>query len=188
MKKLLTIPLFFISLILYAQGTFTWTTQQCYKIVGYDTTIVNCDDVLPTPIFRDNVDSLCFEMEKRFVETLNEWRRNRGIHELEYDYDMDSLLTTPWNESQVRAGKISHGEGYNSLRNRSNRVGIRGCGECCASNYRHDRGDVSEFFIQYKGSPPHWKILTDDEYNYIAVSVLYDQETNRYYSVVNVRW
>jgi len=49
-------------------------------------------------------------------------------------------------------------------------------------------GEVSRFFIQYKDSPPHWEILTDDDYDYISVSVLYDQETNRYYSVVNVRW
>jgi len=187
MKKLLTIPLFFISLILYAQGTFTWTTQQCYKIVGYDTTQVDCEDILPTPIFYGNVDSLCLEIEKRFVETLNEWRRNHGIHELEYDYDMQSLLTVPWNESQVQSGKISHGEGYNSFKNRSNRAGIRGCGECCASNYRSDIGEVSQFFIQYKNSSPHWKILTNNDYNYISVSVLYDQETNMYYSVVNVR-
>jgi uncharacterized protein YkwD len=187
MKKLFIVPLFFISIILYAQGTFTWTSQQCYKIIGDDTMKVDCEDVLPTPVFTGNIDSLCWEMEKRFVNTLNEWRRNHGLNELEYDYDMQSLLTVPWNESQVQAGKISHGEGYNSLRNRSNRVGIRGCGECCAFNYRSDIGEVSQFFIQYKNSSPHWKILTSDDYNYIAVSVLYDQETNRYYSVVNVR-
>ena len=189
MKKLITIPLFFISLILYTQGTFTWGEPQCYYIDNKGKEVkVPCDGHIPTTVFYGNVDSLCFEMEKRFVETLNEWRRNRGINELEYDYDMDSLLTTPWNESQVRAGEISHGEGYNSLKNRSNRVGISGCGECCGSNSRNDKGDVSQFFIQYKKSPPHWKILTDPRMNFISVSVIYDQETNRYYSVVNVRW
>ena len=187
MKFFITHILICLSLIVQSQSTFDWNWQ-CYKIVGDVRTPVNCYDVLPTPVFRGNVDSLCFEMEKRFVETLNEWRRNRGINELEYDYDMDSLLTTPWNESQVRAGEISHGEGYNSLKNRSNRVGISGCGECCGSNSRNDKGDVSQFFIQYKKSPPHWKILTDPRMNFISVSVIYDQETNRYYSVVNVRW
>jgi uncharacterized protein YkwD len=187
MKQLLIISTLFISLSSYPQNSF-WEDLGCYKIIGDDTMKVDCDYAWPTPVFHGNVDSLCLEMEKRFVETLNEWRLNHGINELEYDYDMDSLLTTPWNESQVREGKISHGEGYNSLRNRSNRVGIRGCGECCASNSRNDKGDVSQFFIQYKNSPPHWSILTDMDFNYISVSVLYDKEKNRYYSVVNVRW
>ena len=186
--KQITLLLLFLNLSVQAQTGFTWSEQTCYKIVGYDTTQVDCEDVLPTPVFTGNIDSLCWEMEKRFVNTLNEWRRNHGLNELEYDYDMQSLLTVPWNESQVQAGKISHGEGYNSFKNRSNRAGIRGCGECCAYNYRSDMGEISQFFIQYKNSSPHWKILTDDDYNYIAVSVLYDQETNRYYSVVNVRY
>jgi len=187
MKYLL--PLLFCLISLTSTSQITWEGAQCYYIDDKGNEVgVPCDNVLPTPVFTGNIDSLCWEMEKRFVDTLNEWRRNRGINELEYDYDMDSLLTTPWNESQVRAGEISHGEGYNSLRNRSNRVGISGCGECCGSNSRNDKGDVSQFFIQYKKSPPHWKILTDPRMNFISVSVIYDQETNRYYSVVNVRW
>jgi len=88
---------------------------------------------------------------------------------------------------QVQMDTISHGEGINSLKNRSDMVGIGGCGECCAYNNRSDRNNVSQFFLQYKNSPPHWKILTDSRYKYISVSVMYDQETNRYYSVVNVR-
>ena len=188
MKQLLIISALLISLSSYSQK-FTWEDLGCYTEDQFGNTVkVDCDDVLPTPVFTGNIDSLCWEMEKRFVNTLNEWRRNHGISELEYDYDMQSLLTVPWNESQVQSGKISHGEGYNSLRNRSNRAGIRGCGECCAFNYRSDIGEVSQFFIQYKNSPLHWKILTDEDYHYIAVSVLYNQEKNRYYSVVNVRW
>jgi len=186
MKQIILIFLF-LNLSVQAQTGFMWAAQQCYKIIGDDTTQVNCEDILPTSVFYGNVDSLCFEMEKRFVETLNEWRRNHGINELEYDFDMQSSLTIHWNKSQVQAGKISHGTGYNSFKNRSNRAGIRGCGECCASNHRHDRNNVSEFFIQYKNSTPHWKILTSGDYNYISVSVLYDQEKNQYYSVVNVR-
>ena len=186
MKNLLTLIFYLISLTSTSQ--ITWEGAQCYYIDDKGNEVgVPCDYVLPTPVFRGNIDSLCFEMEKRFIKTLNEWRRNHGINELEYDYDMQSLLTVPWNEGQVQAGKISHGEGYNSLRNRSDRVGIGGCGECCAYNHRSDIGEVSQFFIQYKNSSPHWKILTNNDYNYISVSVLYDQETNRYYSVVNVR-
>lgn len=188
MKKIILLHLIWlINIPLSIQSqTFTWNPQ-CYKIIGNDTMKVDCDYAWPTPVFHGDVDSLCFEMEKRFVETLNEWRRNHGINELEYDYDMESLLTVPWNETQVQMGKISHGEGYNSFKNRSSRAGINGCGECCASNSRSDIGDISQFFIQYKDSPPHWKILTSDDYNYISVSVLYDKEKNRYYSVVNVR-
>ena len=95
MKYFITHILICLSLIVQSQSTFDWNWQ-CYKIVGDVRTPVNCYDVLPTPVFRGNVDSLCFEMEKRFVETLNEWRRNRGINELEYDYNtrvyMRSLL------------------------------------------------------------------------------------------------
>lgn len=186
MKELIIIPLFFINLIFYAQETLTWS---CYTEDEYgNKTVVDCDYVMPTPVFTGNIDSLCWEMEKRFVNTLNDWRRNHGLNELEYDYDMQSLLTVPWNEKQVQMGKISHGEGSTSLKNRSNMVGIGGVGECCAYNHRSDRNDVSQFFLQYKNSPPHWKILTDGRYKYISVSVMYDQETNRYYSVVNVRW
>ena len=187
MKYLL--PLLFCLVSLTSTSQITWEDAQCYYIddKGNEVT-VPCDHVLPTPVFTGNIDSLCWEMEKRFVQTLNEWRRNHGINELQYDSDMESLVTVPWNEKQVQMGEISHGEGYNSLGNRSDRVGIGGVGECCAYNHRSDKNDVSEFFIQYKNSPPHWKILTDDDYNYISVSVLYDRETNRYYSVVNVRW
>ena len=189
MKIIFTLILLLTGKVSHTQSNFN---MHCYEIIGNDTTPVECDESfygkLPTPIFYGNIDSLCWEMEKRFVETLNEWRRNHGINELEYDSEMESLLTVPWNKKQVRMGKISHGEGYNSLGNRSDRVGIGGVGECCAYNHRSDMGEVSRFFIQYKDSPPHWKILTDDEYDYISVSVLYDQEINRYYSVVNVRW
>jgi len=192
MKELIIIPLFFINFIFYAQGASVFSETTCYTIDTYgNETVIECDEVpwvIHTPIFIGNVDSLCWEMEKRFVETLNVWRRNSGVHELEYDYDMESLLTVPWNEKQVQMGKIGHGEGSTSLKNRSNKIGIGGVGECCAYNHTSDKNDVSQFFLQYKNSPPHWRILTDGKYKYISVSVMYDQETNRYYSVVNVRW
>ena len=38
--------------------------------------------ILPTPVFTGNIDSLCWEMEKRFVDTLNEWRVNHGLNEI----------------------------------------------------------------------------------------------------------
>ena len=119
--------------------------------------------------------------------TLNEWRRNHGLNELQYDSEMESLLTVPWNEKQVQMGDISHGEGYNSLGNRSDRVGIGGVGECCAYNYKCDMGEVSRFFIQYKDSPPHWKILTMMTTT-TSQFQCYTTRKNRYYSVVNVRW
>jgi uncharacterized protein YkwD len=191
MKQLALISIF-LSSVIYAQDGFIWSNTTCYTTDKYGNEIViDCDEVpwiLPQPIFEGNVDSLCWEMEKRFVETLNDWRRKHGIHELEYDHDMHDMLTLPHNEWQVSVGNISHGVGDNSLKSRSNRVGINGVGECCAYNHRSDVGGVSQFFLQYKNSPPHWKILTDDSYHYIAVSVIYDQETNRYYSAVNVRW
>lgn len=173
----------------FSQGTITSTYITCYTEDEYgNKTIVDCDRVMPTPIFNGNIDSLCWEMEKRFVDTLNEWRLNNGISKLEYDHDMHAMLTLPHNEWQVSIGKISHGEGSNSLKSRSARVDIMGVGECCAYNHRSDLGEMSQFFLQYKGSLPHWKILTSEKYNYISASVIYDQETNRYYSVVNVRW
>jgi uncharacterized protein YkwD len=186
MKNLL--PLLFCLISLTTTSQITWEGAQCYYIDDKGNEVeVSCDNILPTPVFTGNIDSLCWEMEKRFVDTLNEWRVNHGLNKLEYDDDMESLLTVPWNENQVKTGKVGHGKGYNSFTNRSDRVGIGGYGECCASNGRNDKGDVSQFFIQYKESPPHWKILTDGKYNYISVSVLYDRETNTYYSVVNVR-
>ena len=187
MKNLLLLLFCLISLTTTSQ--ITWEGAQCYYIDDKGNEVeVPCEGYIPTPVFTENIDSLCWEMEKRFVNTLNEWRRNHGIHELKYDYDMESLLTVPWNESQVRKGEISHGEGSTSLRNRSNRVGIGGVGECVAYNYRFDMGEVSQFFIQYNKSKPHWEILTSTDFHYISVSVLYDQEKNRYYSTVNVRW
>ena len=187
MKQLIIISTLFISLSSYSQK-FIWEDFGCYTEDEYGNTVeVDCDDVLPTPIFTGNVDSLCWEMEKRFLNTLNEWRLNHGLNKLEYDDDMESLLTVPWNEKQVQMGKISHGEGDYSFTNRSDWAGIYDCGECCASNHRSDVNNVSQFFLQYKKSPPHWKILTSSRYNYISVSVLYDQETSTYYSVVHVR-
>lgn len=187
MKQLFIIYTLFISLSSYSQKLI-WEDLGCYTEDSYGNTVkVDCDVVLPTPVFTGNIDSLCWEMEKSFVSTLNEWRRNNGIHELEYDYDMESLLTVPHNEWQVDKGFIAHGEDGRSLSEISRSRGFTGVGECVAYNHRSDRNGVSQFFLQYKNSPPHWKILTDGKYKYISVSVMYDQETNRYYSVVNVR-
>jgi len=178
LKFLKTLTPFVLFLMCWTpyKGTsqITWEGATCYYIDENGNEIeVPCDGVIPTPVYEGNADSLCREMEKRFIENLNEWRQNHGIHELEYDSDMESLLTVPWNGKQVQMGKIGHGEGDNSFTNRSNLAGIGRSGECCAFNHRSDMGEESQFFIQYKKSPPHWKILTDD-YNYVAVSVLYD--------------
>ena len=179
---------FFCLASLTCTSQITWENSDCYYIDGKGNQVsVPCDDFIPTPSPDGNIDSLCWEMEKRFVNTLNEWRVNHGLNELEYDDDMESLLTVPWNEKQVQMGKIGHGEGNNSFTNRSDWAGINTCGECCASNHRSDVNNESQFFKQYQKSPPHWEILTDSKYNYISVSVLYDQETSTYYSVVNVR-
>lgn len=166
MKYLLTLTFTLMSLSLYSQSFW--------------------DDVFDSPI-TINRDSLCWEMEKRFVKTLNNWRLKNGLNELEYDYDMQSLLTVPWNERQVQTGMAGHGDGNESFKNRSNGVGIFGGGECCGINHISDVGDKSEIFLLYKGSPSHWKILTNPRFKYVSVSVMYDQETSRYYSVVNLR-
>lgn len=137
--------------------------------------------------FTVNYDSLCWEMEKRFVKQLNEIRRSRGLGQFEYDHDMHALLTLPHNEWQVARGAISHGTGYNSFSNRTDRAGIGWAGECCASNHTADFGEPSKFLAQYKGSPPHWAILMDPGYVYIATSIIYDPEKDKFYSVVNVR-
>lgn len=191
MKNKLALILLFTCSISHTQSNLL-DNIYCYEIIGNDTTPVDCDESfyekLPTPIFYGNIDSLCWEMEKRFVRTLNEWRTEHGIHKLEYDNDMYDGLTLPHNEWQLQSGLISHSENGMSMSQRAEAVGIRGIGECCAYNYRSDLGELSRFFLQYKDSPPHWKILTDEAYHYIAASVLYDQETNRYYSTVNVRY
>ena len=135
-----------------------------------------------------NIDSLCQAMEDRFVLTLNEWRRNRDIAELEYDYNMERQLTDPHNKWQLGNKRIAHGEGGRSLHSISTSLGFRGVGECVAYNTRPDFGEISSFFIQYKNSKSHWKILTSSDYKYISVSVMYDNKLNRYYSTVNVRW
>ena len=181
-------PLLFCLISLTTTSQITWEGAKCYYIDDKGNEVeVSCDNILPTPVFTGNIDSLCWEMEKRFVDTLNEWRVNHGLNKLKYDDDMESLLTVPWNENQVKTGKVGHGEGYNSFTNRIDWAGFDTCGECCGSNHRSDVNNVSQFFLQYQKSPSHWKILTNSKYNYISVSVLYDRETNTYYSVVNVR-
>ena len=184
--KQFTLILVFLSSVSFAQSTTNW---RCYIEDEHGNEIaVDCDGIiLPTPVFTGNIDSLCWEMEKRFVETLNDWRIRHGMNKLEYDHNMHAMLTLPHNEWQVSMENISHGVGANSLKSRSDRVNIMTVGECCAYNHRSDVGEVSSFFLQYKKSAPHWKILTDVKYNYISASVIYDPETNRYYSVVNVR-
>lgn len=189
MKYFLTHLLISFTLIVQSQSTIKWD-QDCFKIVNGVEYPINCDEMflhLPTPIFNGNVDSLCLEMEKLFVETLNEWRRNHGIHELEYDSHMERVLTNPHNKWQVENGQISHNEGDRLFSDIVKSVGLSGVGECCAYNFRHDVGGVSEFFNQYKHNPPHWRTLTDEDINYISASVLYEKEKNKYYSVVNVR-
>lgn len=169
---------------------FQWN-RECYKFVDGVRFTIDCDEYdknAPTPMLESNIDSVCTDMEKRFVETLNKWRREHGIHELEYDKHMEQVLTNPHNQWQFRNGKIGHGEDGISLHEIAKSVGLRGVGECCAYNYRRDMDGVSQFFNQYKESPPHWDILTNDIYYYISVSVLYDKEINRYYSTVNLRW
>lgn len=193
MKNIFTLILLLTCSISHTQSNFnTITSMYCYEIIGDDIMEVDCDETfyqkLPTPVFYGNIDSLCWEMEKRFVRTLNEWRTEHGIHKLEYDNDMYDMLTLPHNEWQLQKGLISHSENGVSLGQRAGAVGISGVGECCAYNYQSDLGELSRFFLQYKNSPPHWSILIDKKYHYIAASVIYDQETNRYYSTVNVRY
>ena len=184
MKKLLTIPLFAMFLTSYSQG-FTLVETCFVEDLNGNLIEIDCDDSVPNI---SNVDSICWEMEKRFVRTLNEWRFKHGIHELEYDYEMDEKLTTPHNEWQMKNSCIAHGEDGISLSEIAYNKGFTGVGECVAFNQIPDMEGVSRFFIQYKNSAPHWKILTGTDYHYISVSVLYDQEKNRYYSTVNVRW
>jgi uncharacterized protein YkwD len=189
MKYISLLFLLFFSVNIYSQ-TNSYTATYCYKIVNGIKTPINCDDIPVYPEEQEvvlNPDSVCDEMEKLFVAKLNEWRRNRGIHELEYDTHMERVLTNPHNRWQVKAGKIAHGEGDRSFHDIVIDLGLKGVGECVAYNQVRDEDGESKFFIQYKNSPPHWSILTNEFYHYISVSVLYDKEKNRYYSTVNVR-
>ncbi len=127
------------------------------------------------------------EMSQRLFNEINKHRRKLGVHLLVYDSNMEEMISSPWNQWQASNGKISHGSGDNSLHNRSERVGINGIGECCASNFEGDTEDTCQFLEQYKGSPPHWNILMDDDYHYISVSTVYVEIGDIFYSVVNVR-
>jgi uncharacterized protein YkwD len=189
MKELLLIPLLLFSIISQSQtSTISWSQTVCTtKDKNGKTIVVNCDDFMPTAIFYGNVDSLCFEMEKRFIQTLNQWRQSNGLNQLIVDYEMQRNLSDPHNLWQVKVGDIDHDEGNVSYSKRTDDKGYFYVGECVAYNSRSDSKGVSEFFLQYKNSKPHWAILTSKEFKYISVSVMYDKSKNRYYSTVNVR-
>lgn len=191
MKYLITSILIFFSLIVNCQSELSNLNPKWIQISGDNITEVSFDEIeskLPTPIFYGDVDSLCLEMEKLFVEQLNKWRRNHGIPELEYDVHMERVLTNPHNKWQLKNDTVSHGEDDRSLHEIAKSVGLRGVGECVAFNYRRDINGVSEFLNQYMGSVDHWNVLTNKNYHYISISVLYNKEKNKYFSTVNVRW
>ena len=124
-------------------------------------------------------------MSDAFVRDLNRIRRRRGLPIFRKDEVMLRRLTEPHNRWQVRRGDISHGRGANTMSRRADRAGFgrSAMGECVAmSTY-----DQPDFVDQYRGSPPHWRILMDRHFTVIAVSTLYDPATGAYYSAVNVR-
>lgn len=189
MKKLLLITLLLLSIISQSQtSTISWSQTVCTtKDKNGKTIVINCEDFMPTPIFNGNIDSLCFEMENRFINTLNQWRQSNGLNQLIVDYNMKRDLTDPHNFWQVTVGDIDHDEGDVSYSERTNNKGYFYVGECVAYNSRSDLKEVSEFFLQYKNSKPHWSTLTSKEFKYISVSVMYDKSKNKFYSTVNVR-
>jgi uncharacterized protein YkwD len=127
----------------------------------------------------------CEAMSTAFLRELNRIRRKRGLPRLRRDEALELRLTVPHNEWQRRRGDISHGRGAMSLSRRSHRAGFGNCalGECVASSSY----DAPNFVSQYRGSPPHWEILMDRNFRFIAVSTLYDPESDTYYSAVNLR-
>ena len=61
MKYLL--PLLFCLISLTSTSQITWEGAQCYYIDDKGNEVgVPCDNVLPTPVFTGNIDSLCWEM------------------------------------------------------------------------------------------------------------------------------
>jgi len=191
MKRSLSISfiLTFIFSGLYAQEKECFYFDENMKKFYFD-----CDDVRPVPSIKSNVDSVCTEMEKLFVQTLNKWRRENNLGELRYDKEMEQILSNPHNQWQLNNKCISHGEGNNSegkstisYSERLRKVGLSMVAECVAYNSTKDEDGVSRFFIQYQNSEPHWNTLTDPKYQYISVSVVYDKEWDTFYSTVNVR-
>ena len=79
MKNLL--PLLFCLISLTSTSQITWEGAQCYYIDDKGNEVEVPVIILPTPVFTGNIDSLCWEMEKRFVDTLNEWRVNHGLND-----------------------------------------------------------------------------------------------------------
>lgn len=130
-------------------------------------------------------ETVCRAMSEAFIRDLNSIRRRKGLGELKEDPVMLALLTEPHNRWQLQRGDISHGHGARSMSRRADRAGFGrfAIGECVAMR-SFDRPD---FVAQYRGSPPHWKLLTDVDFRFIAVSTLYDPGSDTYYSAVNLR-
>ena len=191
MKQLFFISFIFTTILsgLYGQEEKCFFFDENMKKFYFD-----CDDVRPVPSIKSNVDSVCTEMEKLFVQTLNKWRREHNLGGLTYDKEMERILSNPHNQWQLNNKCISHGEGTNvdgkssiSYSERLRNVGLSMVAECVAYNSTKDEDGVSRFFIQYQNSEPHWNALTDPKYQYISVSVVYDKEWDTFYSTVNLR-
>ena len=127
----------------------------------------------------------CEAMSAAFFRELNQIRNGKGLKRLRRDEVMERRLTVPHNEWQRRRGDISHGRGTMSMSRRSKRAGFGkyALGECVASSSY----DAPNFVSQYRGSPPHWALLMDRDFLFIAVSTLYDAGSGTYYSAVNLR-
>jgi hypothetical protein len=152
MKKSIIIPIILVCFVhtLYGQEEKCFLFDENMKKFYF-----NCDDARPAPSIKSNVDSVCTEMEKLFVQTLNKWRRENRLGELRYDKEMERIFSNPHNQWQLDNKCISHGEGNNnggkatiSYEERLKKAGLYMVAECVSWNSTRDEDGISIFFLQ----------------------------------------
>lgn len=192
--------LFLFIFTIYISSSFLSFAQDgrtCWREVSmYERIRVPCSDTKTNVIRPDwtyswDMDSLCYNMEVKLINKINQHRISLGLNIWEYSESLYNGITLPHNLYQVANRYVGHSENGKNIDERCkeiNWLGFKRIGENCASHHRFETNGVSFLFEQYMRSPKHKALIEDPNYRYYATSVIYNYEDNIFYNTLNTSY
>ena len=126
------------------------------------------------------------EITEQLYKSINTVRNNHNLSSLEIDKELLHTFTTPHNQYQVKIKFRTHNENGNFDQRRS-----RFCRYCYLGENVHMIKNTrkpekyNRFFTDYMNSYGHKKNILNPEWDYVAISTIYDPVTKYYYNTIN---
>jgi len=156
---------------------------------------VSCNNPAGAPYNYEtmDMDSMLHSLSVEFIKFLNNIREEQGSVTLKYDSVMYECVSLRHNTWQVENNKISHTGSVTHFNDK-----LKWCGyhpfmtlsECVSSisDFVFDTDTTKSLALDfYKDSPSHWNSLTNPEYSYISISILYREDVSTFFTTVNLR-